>query len=209
MARLKWDGILTEAKLELKSRSDIDTRLQNWLREAYLEVAYGYRFHELEKAVTFLLGNTNEASFEYIKATDLKFVMSIRDQTNKRRIPAASFRHIDSVSDNVATPSRYCRFAAGLLFNGIPATSIEYKLRYKRKITEPIFSGTQINAPDTPEEWDEVIRLLAVSRGFEALFEPDNANRIETRVQRLIARLPAEEEVDSDDDEANITVRQS
>lgn len=212
MARRNWSDIKAEALKELKDRSDIGSRLESWLREAFLEVAYGYRFHELEKTVTFSLGNTNEATFDYIRATDLKFVMSLRDTTNKRKINPASFRYLDSLSDNNLTPRYYCRFAATLLFDGTPTTSISYKLRYKRKITEPIFTKvgtTEVNYPDTPEEWDEVIRLLGVSRGFESLFEPDNANRFETRAQRLIARLPAEEDVDAEDDVATLTVKTS
>lgn len=210
MARQTWAQIKTEALLELKSRTDIATRTEQWLREAFLEVAYGYRFHELEVTETFNLGGDNEITFAQIGATDLKFILSLRDTTNKRKINPATFRYIDTLSDNNTVPQRYCRFGASLLFDGTPSSPIAYKLRYKRKIVEPIFTASSsgaVNSPDTPDEWDEVIRLLGVARGFEALFEPDNASRIEARAQRLIARLPVEEEVDSDDDATNITVR--
>lgn len=212
MARQTWDLIKQEAILELKSRTDIDTRVENWLREAYLEVAYGYRFHDLETSVIFSLGNDDEMSFEHMGAQDLKFVLTLRDMTNKRKVLPATFKYIDTLGDNIDVPRHYCRFAKSLLFDGTPSTSIQYRLRYKRQIHEPIFAGTPIkpvNSPDTPDEWDEVIRLLAVARGFEAMFEPDNATRVETRAARLIARLPTEEQVDADDDVANLTVRTS
>ena len=206
MARRTWAQIKAEATLDLKNRTDISTRLEGWLREAFLEVAYGYRFHELENTVTFTLLSANEKTFAAIGVTDLKFVLSLRDTTNKRRITPTTFRVIDNLGDNIVIPQRYCRFASSFLFDGSPSTSTSYRLRYKRKITEPVYSGSVY--PDTPEEWDEVIRLLAVSRGFHALHEANNADGIEKRVQRVIARLPVEEEVDAEDDVVSIGVRQ-
>lgn len=207
MARRTWGQIKSEAVLELKNRTDISTRMEGWLRESFFEAGYGYKFHELENTATFTLLNVNEKTFAAMGITDLKFILSLRDTTNKRRITPATFRYIDNLADNITQPHYYCRFATSLLFDGSPSTSISYRLRYKRKITEPVYTGSVY--PDTPEEWDEVIRLLAVSRGFQALHETNNANATEQRVQRLIARLPVEEEVDSDDDVVNLTVRNS
>lgn len=206
MARRTWAQIKSEAILDLKNRTDIGTRVENWLREAFLEVAYGYRFHELEGTATFTLLSANEKTFAAMGVTDLKFILSLRDTTNKRRIIPASFRYLDNLADNVTVPRYYCRFASGLLFDGSPSTSVSYRMRYKRKVTEPVYAGDVY--PDTPEEWDEVIRLLAVSRGHHALHEADNAATVEQRAQRLIARLPVDEEVDAEDAVLGIGIRQ-
>jgi len=208
MARLSWSGIKAEAILELRNRDDISSRVENWLREAAQEVAYAFRFYELEETVTFNLAKgAEEITFSAIGVANVKHILSLRDTTNGRRIKPASFRFIDRGTISSGTPGYYCRFGSSLLFDAKPATThVGYKLRYRKQIDEPNFSSGS-SYPNTPSEWDEIIRLLAVAKGYSALFEKDMADEKEARALRLISRLPTDEFVDAEDSDFGITVR--
>lgn len=210
MARQKWSEIKQEAIRELRSRTDIDTRVENWLREAYQEVAYGYRCYELEKSKTFSLSvNASEVDFEDIftnDTPDIKHTLSMRDLTSGRKIVKSSFRRLDTLTISSGVPVEYCRFGNSYLFNAIvQRTAIQYRVRYRKQIAEPDFSGNAL--PETPSEWDEVIRLKAVARGFAALFEPESAAEKINTVNLLIASLPIDEFVDTEDNNWGITPR--
>ena len=203
MARLTWANIKTEATSELRERTDISTRVENWIRQSFLEVAYGYRFHELETSDTFTVSNDTEITFTEAGITNIKHILSLRDVTNKRKVNPAPFRYIDNIATRIGAPSRYCRFGSTIMFDSSITTEISFRLRYRKSVTEPVYSGTTY--PDTPDEWDEVILLLAVARGFEALFEPNMANTFEQRAMRLIAKIPTDEFVEAEDDNFGIT----
>ena len=208
MARPTWAGLKAEAILELRNRSDIATRIEVWLREAYLEIAYGYRFYELEKSVNFTLSvGASEITFVTIGATDIKHTLSLKDETNGRKLDPAPFRFLDRRIIGSGIPTHYCRFGVAYLFDArVVSAGIEYKLRYRKQITEPIFSGD--NFPETPHEWDEVIRLFAVSRGFNALFEPELGASKRAIALDLTSRLPTDEFVEAEDANFGIEVRQ-
>lgn len=206
MARATWSDMKTEAIKELRSRSDIATRVERWLREAYEEIAYGYRFYELEKSATFTLGATkSEITFASMLVTDIKHIFSLRDTTNKRKLVKSSFRRLDRMDTSIAgVPVEYCRFGSSILFNSAPSTNTAYKLRYRKQITEPVFGAV---SPETPSEWDEVIRLKGVARGFEALFEPDMVAEKTNIANLIIASLPTDENVETEDDNFGIAPR--
>lgn len=207
MARRTWKDMRDEAVSELRARDDIVARTEAWLREAYLEVAYSYRFYELEKSASFDLGvNASEVDFETAEILDVKHIFSLRDQTSGRRVNPASFRYIDRLSIGSGVPTLYCRFGNSILFNAIPSGSnIRYKLRYRKQVAEPNYSGAA--SPETPTEWDEVIRLKAVARGFHALLEPDISADKRNICNELISALPIDEFVEAEDSNFGITPR--
>lgn len=207
MARRTWKDMRDEAVKELRNRDDIIQRTEGWLREAYLEIAYGYRFYELEKFALFDLGvNASEVDFETAQIMDLKHIFSLRDQTSGRRVNPASFRYIDRLAISSGVPTFYCRFGNSLLFNTIASGSaIRYKLRYRKQVAEPVYDGVAL--PETPTEWDEVIRLKAVARGFHALLEPDMSADKRNICNELISSLPIDEFVETEDSNFGITPR--
>ena len=203
MARAKWDELKSEFVLIMRNRSDISTRSERWLRSAYLMVAYSFRFYDFEKKVTVKLGGTNEKTLP----PDAKFILSVRDLTNKRRLAKVDYRYIDNLTSFNVAPLRYSRFGTDLLFDSAPSIEIDVQVRYKRDVAEPVFSGQQINTPETPEEWDDIILAYAAERGYNALWEVELANVWGSFAQRLVAQTSSEEEVDDDDDQADIRLK--
>ena len=207
MARMSWADMKSEAIRELRSRDDISTRAEFWLKQAAMEVAYSFRFHELEASATFSLGvNQSEVVLSAAGVTNLKHVFSVRDQTSGRRVNVTSFRQIDRMTISNGTPAQYCRFGGSILFDAKPSTTaFAYKIRYRKQIIDPIYTGSA--SPETPEEWDEIIRLKAVSRGFYALFEPNLGLDAENRAMRMVALLPTDEFVEAEDQDFGLTPR--
>src|SRR5436190_17201639 len=124
MARPTWADMKQEALLELRNRSDISTRSEGWIRDAYVFLAVSRRIHEMEKTINFKLPmNLSEISFAHIVGTDndggivngltdLKHTLSLRDVTNTRRLKHAGFRYIDSRPTATGFPRNYCRYAS-------------------------------------------------------------------------------------------------
>ena len=208
MARQTWAEIKAEATIELRTRTDISSRVEGWLRQAFLEVAYGFRFYELESTKTFTLSvNASEISFTTMGLTNLKHVLSLKDTTNNRKVIPSSFRFIDKRNTGTGSPTHYCRFGNSLLFDSAPSSSgVEYRLRYRKQVTEPNFSSTSAY-PDTPDEWDEVIRMKALVRGSHSLYEYEVSDLWEAKVNRLIAAIPIDETVESEVQDFGITPR--
>ena len=208
MARQTWAEIKAEATIELRTRTDISSRVEGWLRQAFLEVAYGFRFYELESTKTFTLSvNASEISFTTMGLTNLKHVLSLKDTTNNRKVIPSSFRFIDKRNTGTGSPTHYCIFGNSLLFDSAPSSSgVEYRLRYRKQVTEPNFYSTSAY-PDTPDEWDEVIRMKALVRGSHSLYEYEVSDLWEAKVNRLIAAIPIDETVESEDQDFGITPR--
>ena len=224
MARPTWADIKQEALLELRNRSDISTRLEGWIRDAYIFLCVSRRIHEMEKTLNFkLTTNLSEIAFAKIVGTDgdgnavsglvdLKHTLSLRDVTSSRRLKHAGFRYIDSRPTATGFPRNYCRYSSSYLFDSAPAQEVSLKLRYRKQITEPVFVNQAtpkvVNYyPETPPEWDEPIRLLGVYRGFCALFEEDMGQVFLQKAQALIGSIPTEEAVEADDDDWGVQVR--
>src|SRR3990167_2987981 len=206
--RPSWKNIKLEATRELRARTDKSARLEVWLREAYLEVAYGFRFYEMETSKTFILSvAASEIPFSTIGANDVKHILSLRDTTNGRKLSAAPFRYIDTRTTGDGAPTHYCRYSSSILFDSKPSGSgISYRLRYRKQISEPDFTS-DTSYPETPQEWDEIIRLKAVARGFSALFEPDMALEKTSLATYLISVFPVDEFVESEDQAFGLVVR--
>lgn len=212
MSRATWADLKAEAVLELRDRADISTRTERWLREAYMEVAYNYRFYELEKTVDFSIStNVQSVTFAAIGAADLKHIFSLRDNTSGRKIRKTNFREIDKHQIDSGEPRSYCRFGSEIIFDTRANSSISIKMRYRKHIVEPVFSSTDtdfpVNSPDTPDEWDEVIRLLAVARGFNALFEWDTGGIKQSQAAVMIATLVPDNIAETEDDDFGVVVR--
>src|SRR6266850_886456 len=222
MSRRTWADIKQEALLELRNRADISAaggRLEAWIRDAYVFIATSKPIHELEKTVTFTLPmNLSERAFADMLdvspsgLTDLKHTFSMRDLTNVRRVKHGSFRYIDSRPTATGFPRNYCRYGSTYIFDAAPQQPVLYKLRYRKLVQEPVFvnqtTPTVVNFfPETPVEWDEPIRLLAVYRGFCGLFEEEHGKTVLEKANYLIKQIPTEEQVEAEDDDWGIQPR--
>lgn len=212
MSRTTWAELKSEALLELRNREDIGTRTERWLREAYMEVAYNYRFYELEESVDFTISTGVQGiTFAKAGAANLKHIFSLRDNTSGRKIHRTNFRNIDRHQIDSGEPRAYARFGSEIIFDTIANSALSLKLRYRKQIADPVFTSADtdlpITSPETPDEWDEVIRLLGVARGYNALFEWDTGAIKQQLAATLIATLVPDSIAEAEDDDFGITVR--
>jgi hypothetical protein len=199
----------------LRDRDDLRTngsRVERWLKRAYREIAYSYNFEEMNRTVEAgLAASVNEYTLASLGLSDLKHIRAIRDNNSDRKVNRADFRYIDRRSIGTGFPRYYVRYGDKILFDTFPTERIVLKIRYRKQITEPVFTSSNtlapVTAPETPEEWDEVIQLLAVARGADALFEIDRANALRRRAKDLADSLPIDSDVDAEDDDFGIGVR--
>lgn len=204
MARQTWTTLKARLKVIMRSRDDSDTYLETWLRQRYDEIVSSYRFYEFDGTTTItLLNNTSTKSISGI--TDLKYIISLRSVSNRRRVKKVSFRTIDNRDvSSKGIPTQYARYGSDLLFDMTANADTNYTLRYKKLITEPNFSS---GTPETPAQWDDVILYGAAVKGYHELFEPERAEFYQLKETRLIAELPSPDSVEEEDAEPALLVK--
>jgi hypothetical protein len=167
---MAFDAIKTEVVARLGGRTDIDTRVDIWINDAYFELLLGplYAFHEIEKQATAQTIDTLRA---YDLPSDLWFILSIRDDTNNRKLRRSHWSSFDKRSASSGIPNRYARFADTVELDPTPDDAYDLIIRYRIRPDE--LSSTV--APVTGREWDELITVLSTAKGWEALEQQERA----------------------------------
>ena len=182
---------------KLGNRTDIDTRIENWLRDAYRELAYAYPFDELydskDTSTIGPVGSTVTSRYDYptsigVNNAEVRGLRSLAiiDSSNVSiLLERRSIRYIDEYSTTVPSrPSIYATWAEQTA-TGVtrfvelrPVPNTVYTLRWRLWLL-PIIAGT---IGDTilrvPFDWLEIIDYAAALRGFSELLEHDRANAI-------------------------------
>jgi len=165
-----FDAIQTEVIARLGNRTDIDARSAVWINDAYFELLMNPRFNFFELDIA-AQAPTVFGQGTYSLPPDLWFILSLRDNTNNIKLQRSHTMVFDKIQRVLGNPVRYARFGPAVELDPIPNGVFTLQLRY-RKRTADLITGTM---PVTPREWDEVITVLAVTKGFEALDNKEKA----------------------------------
>lgn len=182
---------LASVQTKLGNRSDLDLRIYNWLRDAYIEMAYAYSFDELQDSEDqSSVDGTSKYNYPSSVGVNNAEVRAIESlaliDTNGQSIllDRKSIRIIDEYSTEVESrPSIYATWneqtATGVQrfieLRPVPDSS-DYTLRW-RVWLEPIIESTVQNTYlRCPLDWLEIIDYGASIRGFTELLEHDRAN---------------------------------
>jgi hypothetical protein len=206
---VSFNTIKTEVIARLGGRTDISSRVETWINDAYFELCLSPRFsfYELDKSNTFTtVVNLREYNIEGFG--DVWFLLGLRDVTNERKLKKSHWTVFDAKSQPTAattqTATHYARFGDFVELDPTPGSIYTIKARYRRRPTE-LSAGT-----DHPlgREWDEPITVLAVVKGYEALEQPEKAASQRTLLEQILSlREEPESLEDMDLDDLTIGVR--
>lgn len=197
-----FDTIQTEVLARLGNRTDITSRLPVWINDAYYEIlmAPRFAFYELDKQATAVTTTSLRA---YTLPTDLWFILSVRDTTNNRKIRRSHWNIYDKRAATEGIPSTYARFGSTIELDPTPDGAYTLIIRYRYRPSE-LSSGV---SPIVGREWDELLTVLSVIKGFEALEQPEKAVMYRGLFEKLASDRQSLAELEDMDAEFGIAPR--
>lgn len=185
------NDLVNEVLLRTENRTTDSGRAAVWIRDALLEISsnpdYRDDFQELEEwgpvlNLTIEQQEYNEALF--IPTGDVSnAVLSMLlwidypYNQNRRKLDVSHYQKTDKFQPVFSVPTEWYRFGGLLGFNPVPDKPYQCQVRLDRQhpINDNVLSQTLILLP---REWNEVLILAAVQRGFIELMEYEKANAV-------------------------------
>lgn len=198
-----FDSIKAEVIARLGNRTDIAARSEIWINDAYMELAIAPRFgfYELDKEDTAT--TTVNGTRIYALPTDVWWLRVVEDVTNDFLLRKKSVDELDYMSLTIGRPNRYARFGASVILDPTPDGAYNMRFRYRKRPSELSTGQSSVFG----REWDEVLTVMAVKIGFEALGEHTKATEQEALIQAKIATRQSTEALEEAYLEASITPR--
>lgn len=193
MARMTADDIVTEVRLHLGGETTetlSNNQILRWVNRSYIDLASAYEFNEMETSTSI---TTSSGTAEYAAPStgynDMLNVISIIDDTNNIQLYPWSRWQYDrstqgSSSTITGTPIHWFISGTGdnddsntvrqFTFYPTPAGTYTINIIYQKKPTELVLTPSATSSA-LPEPWDDVLVLLAASRGWRALGDDDKS----------------------------------
>lgn len=187
MARMTAEDIVAEVRLHLSGETTetlSNNQILRWVNRSYIDLASAYEFNELETATSI---TTSSGTAEYAcTVTDMLNVTSLIDATNKIQLyPWNRWQYDRSTQGNSATitGTPIYWFISGVAGSDnnrqftlypTPAGTYTINIIYQKKPTELVLEPSATSSA-LPEPWDDVLVLLAASRGWRALGDDDKS----------------------------------
>lgn len=185
------NDLINEVLIRTENRTTDTNRAAVWLRDALLEISgspdYRDDFVELE-----LIGPTlklTPGTQEYAETSFLPFstVASLIDDiliwvdypsnTTRRKLDVSHYQKTDKFTPILSLPTEWYRYAGNIGFNPVP--NLAYQVQARLVQTHPI---NDANIAQTkillPRDWNEVLVMAAVIRGFVELMEYEKAEKV-------------------------------
>ncbi len=176
-------------KAKLGQRADIDTRINQWIRDAFIELAMSIPFEELlsSKDETTTTGATLGVDDIYDYPDDCRAIKSIhmvRADGSSYEVRRKNTKYLDKYNTSATGPPTIyapwsvqpqASFKRQIIVRPMPGASVTFTLRW-RFWQLPIIDGTLADTFLTvPLDWLEIIDYSAALRGFQELLEPARA----------------------------------
>ena len=195
-----FDALKTEVVARLGNRTDIDARVERWINYAFFEILLypRFSFFELDKLVTFPTVASVATYTLTDFAPDIWHILDIKDTNNSRHLTRSHYQVLDRVTPTNGQPTRYYRFGGTVVFDPIPDSVLTMQLRYRLR---PADQTTGSNFGGLGTEWEELITVLSVIKGFEALDQRDKAaeqRQILEAITALRGDVPTFEDADAE-----------
>lgn len=197
-----FNNILTEVEARLGNRTNLAGRTSVWVNDAYFELLMSPRFtfHEIERIATI---NTVVGQYTYPLPTGIWFILNIKDETSGREVRKGNYRSFDRRRRTTGIPNRYDRFGETIEIDPTPDTVVELHMRYRFRPAELSTGSVTIIG----REWDEVITAIAVSKGFDALEQVEQATLQRSLIEALLAARQDVRQLEDTEQEFGIQVR--
>lgn len=161
--------------------SNTYSRIDGWLRDAYISISFSQTFEQTEETTTFKTVPGQDAYDYPDTARAIKSLVGVNQQTGAPII--VDWKDINYVrryaqnypgQPNQGTPSIVAPWGQGLIFRPIPDAQpyLFYLDIWEKPVIEDDVISTQLALPD---DWLEVVDYDAAIRGHAELLEDDKA----------------------------------
>lgn len=167
---------------------------KEFINRMYLQLARSYRFYELD--LTDTSKSTVAGTATVAVPTGTREIISIRDTTNKIKLIKRDiewYEGQDQSSDAQGVPEFYLRYGSNIVLWPTPDGAYALQIRYL-KLPDELSDDADV--PVYPEDWHEVIVLLATSRAAYWLGLDTKAMNYKSEALGLISALT--EDITSD-----------
>jgi hypothetical protein len=178
----------------LGNRTDLVSKIEGWVRDAYFEFGMKYDFEELEETHNLAItGANNNNTYTYPTLTlnnNSWYVRGIKALTlfgnnNTRVIPLIKkdIKWLDRLPETQGSPAIFCSFKNSIIMHPTPNTdwTLRWRVWLKPRIEiEDNNNNLHMNSTEIllPEDWLELIDYGAALRGHVDLLERDKAGEI-------------------------------
>ncbi len=161
------------------------SRVDVWLRDAYLELAFAYPFDELLTTVdvSTVVGT---AIYNYPAGVRAIRSLALLNTTTNQATPLdrKNIREIDTYNTTTqSVPQIYATwvvqgppFVRHIVLRGVP--NLVYTIRWRAWLAPVINATVSLTSLQMPDDWLEILDYSAAIRGFTELLEPDKATAI-------------------------------
>jgi hypothetical protein len=195
-----YDDIKVEVTKRLGNRQDLSTRIDQWAMDAFTELTQAPKatFRELDALYEF----TAQASLPRVAVPgDFWFILSLRDRT--RKLDQVHWQVLDRTYRTLGIPTRFARYQDNIEFDPIPANDVEMIMRYRRRLPK-LVAGLPI---PLEREWHEILVVLTVAKGLEALQRFEEALPYKGAVDMALGQRQDNPLLEDDNYETTIGVR--
>ncbi len=183
------DERVETVRLMLGNRLDLDPRILRWIANSYLELGMAYKFAELEDSydetmvvgtsvydypVTSVAGGSRTSGYE----TRAIRTMSVIDTSdNPRPLRRRNKDLVDRYkSTTQGPPSIYAPWGQQVILRPVP--DLAYTLRWNIWLKPRIETNPGASVILLPDDWLEILDLIAAMRGHAELLERDKADEL-------------------------------
>lgn len=202
-----FDAVKTEVVARLGNRTDIASRADVWINDAMYELLMNPRhsFHELDVLHENIF-TTQPSIRTYdivadIGFTDFWFVLDIRDRDNNRKLDQVHWQVLDRLARVNGISTRFVHYGSTIEFDPIPLTAVTMDIRYRRR---PSTVGAGQDFP-VSREWEEVLTVMAMIKGYEALQRPEDATNQRALLEQILGMRRDVPNLEDDNYETTIT----
>lgn len=171
MGILTLAQIRTEVDSSMGNPTDVtDSRLDTWINLAYIDVATGIDFDELDQEFPIA---TAASDFDYAGPTNSLIVQLVRDDTSENLliyVPKQEFYRLSRATEG--TPRKWTRRGSEILVNPTPGGVFNLTALYKRSPPALVADG---DVTILPSYVDNALIFLGVAYGFLATGEEQRA----------------------------------
>jgi hypothetical protein len=185
------NDLVNEVILRCENRTTDTARAAIWIRDALLEIAsnpdYRDDFQELEEwgPAYNLTANIAEYTESLILPVgdisnallDILIWVDYPANLNRRKLDISHYQKTDRFQPTYSIPTEWYRFGGLIGFNPVPnlAYKVQARLCKQHPINDATLNQTTILLP---RDWNEILVMAAVQRGFIELMEYEKATMI-------------------------------
>lgn len=193
MSDLTLANLLQECE-DATGRKDKQTSFTRAINAAVIELIFKVRMSEFHNTKAF---STAANTMSYALDANEFAIMSVRDLTNNKPLTPKEILQLDDITASHTTgagdPTKWTLWESKiLLFEEIPDSVLSMQ---RRGLKRPTKLSALSDSLATPDEWDDVVVTLSISKAFVSIGQLEDATQARSIVDAIVAGRATPEQI--------------